>query len=54
MLQQPVGDDYVLATNVTTTVRDFVRMAFEQAGMNVEFSGTGVDEVGRCAAKRCG
>ena len=49
MLQQPAGDDYVLATNVTTTVRDFVRMAFERAGMNVEFSVAGVEEVGRCA-----
>jgi GDPmannose 4,6-dehydratase len=48
ILQQPQGDDFVLATNVTTTVRDFVRMAFEQTGMKVEFSGEGVNEVGRC------
>jgi GDPmannose 4,6-dehydratase len=48
ILQQPEGDDYVLATNRTTTVRDFMCMAFAAAKMPVEFEGTGVNEVARC------
>lgn len=46
MLQADSPDTYVLATNVTTTVRDFVRMAFSQVGINLEFSGYGDQEVG--------
>ena len=46
MLQQDQPDDYVLATNQTTTVRDFVRMAFGNAGLEIEFQGEGVDEKG--------
>ena len=48
MLQQDVPDDYVLATGRTETVRDFARWAFTYAGMPLEFSGEGVEEVGRC------
>jgi GDPmannose 4,6-dehydratase len=44
MLQQEKPDDYVLATGVTTSVRDFVRMAFENVGVEVEFKGEGIDE----------
>jgi GDPmannose 4,6-dehydratase len=40
MLQADVPDTFVLATNRTETVRDFVRMAFKGAGMAVEFKGT--------------
>lgn len=47
MLQAPAADTYVLATNRTETVRDFVRMAFKSIGTTVEFSGTGENEVGR-------
>jgi GDPmannose 4,6-dehydratase len=47
MLQQDVPEDFVIATGVTTTVRDFVIMAFAHAGIVVEFEGTGVNEVGR-------
>ncbi len=47
MLQAETPDTYVLATNVTTTVRDFVRMAFDSTGITVEFSGTEEAEVGR-------
>jgi GDPmannose 4,6-dehydratase len=50
MLQQDVPDDYVLATGVTTSVRDFTRWAFEDVGITIEFSGEGVDEQGICAA----
>lgn len=49
MLQQEVPDDYVLATGVTTSVRDFTRWAFADAGITLEFSGEGVDEKGACA-----
>jgi len=47
ILQQEEPSDYVIATGVTTTVRDFVRMAFAEAGLAVTFSGDGVDEVGK-------
>jgi GDPmannose 4,6-dehydratase len=39
ILQQDVPEDYVLATGVTTPVRDFVRMAFNEVGIELEFSG---------------
>ena len=48
ILQQDAGDDFVLGTNRTTTVRDFMRMAFEFAGQPVEFEGEGVNEIARC------
>lgn len=41
-------DDFVLATNKTITVRDFLKMAFQFAGMEIEFSGNGVNEIARC------
>jgi len=50
MLQQDEPDDYVVATNETRTVREFVEIAFRKAGITVEWSGTGVDEVGKDAA----
>ena len=46
ILQQDVAEDYVIATGVTTTVRDFVRLAFEEVGIEVEFSGKGEQEKG--------
>ena len=46
MLQQDKPGDYVLATNQTTTVRDFVRMAFGHAGLEIEFQGEGAEEKG--------
>jgi GDPmannose 4,6-dehydratase len=48
MLQQDVADDYVLATGETTQVRQFVQWAFEDAGIDLEFRGEGVDEKGYC------
>jgi len=39
MLQQETADDYVVATGVTTTVRDFIKMTFAELGIEVEFSG---------------
>jgi GDPmannose 4,6-dehydratase len=46
MMQQDEPDDYVLATGVTTEVRDFVRWAFEDAGISLEFRGEGIEEKG--------
>lgn len=45
ILQQDQPDDYVIATGVTTSIRDFVRMAFAEIGAQLEFRGTGVEEV---------
>ena len=48
MLQQDKADDYVLASNETHTVREFVELAFKEAGVEIEWRGTGVDEKGYC------
>ncbi|HTH56732.1 MAG TPA: GDP-mannose 4,6-dehydratase [Cyclobacteriaceae bacterium] len=45
MLQQDKAEDFVIATGVTTTVREFVRMAFAHVGIEIEFDGRGVNEV---------
>jgi GDPmannose 4,6-dehydratase len=44
ILQQDVPEDFVLATGVTTTVRDFVKMAFTEVGIKLEFSGKDANE----------
>ena len=46
ILQQDTPEDYVIATGITTRVREFVRMAFAYVGIEVEFTGEGVDEKG--------
>lgn len=46
ILQQPEPDDYVLATGRTTTIRDFVTMAFRYAGFEMEWRGNGLEEKG--------
>ncbi len=46
ILQQDKPDDYVLATGVTTSIRDFCKMTFEELGYDIEFVGTGVNEKG--------
>ena len=46
MLQQDTPDDYVIATNETRTVREFVDTAFACAGIEIEWSGKGVNETG--------
>jgi GDPmannose 4,6-dehydratase len=46
MLQQDEPDDYVLATGETTMVRDFVTKAFAEVGIDIAWSGEGVDEKG--------
>ena len=49
ILQQSEPEDYVLATGRTTTIRDFVNMAFREAGIEITWSGTGLEEKGRNA-----
>ena len=46
ILQQDTPEDYVIATGVTTTVRDFVKMSFAEIGVELEFKGEGVEEKG--------
>ncbi|MGJ1203668.1 GDP-mannose 4,6-dehydratase [Sphingobacterium lactis] len=46
ILQQEKPEDFVIATGVTTTVRDFVRMSFAELGVEIEFSGKGEAEKG--------
>ena len=46
ILQQDKPEDFVIATGKTTSVRDFVRMAFQEIGVELEFKGEGVNEIG--------
>jgi GDPmannose 4,6-dehydratase len=50
ILQQDEPEDFVLATGVTTEIREFIRMAFLEAGIVIDFKGEGVDEKGCVAA----
>ncbi|GAB2473729.1 GDP-mannose 4,6-dehydratase [Hymenobacter qilianensis] len=52
ILQQDEPEDFVIATGVTTTVRDFVKMAFEEVGIELAFEGEGANEKARVV--RCG
>ncbi len=47
ILQQEVAEDFVIATGITTTVRDFVRMSFQELGIEVAFEGKEQNEVGK-------
>jgi len=46
ILQADEPEDWVIATGETTTVRDFVKMSFKYAGINLRFEGTGKEEIG--------
>jgi GDPmannose 4,6-dehydratase len=46
MLQQEQPEDFVIATGITTQIRDFIRMAFAEIGVTLAFNGTGENEVG--------
>jgi GDPmannose 4,6-dehydratase len=46
MLQQDEPEDFVIATGITTPVREFVKMAFAEIGITLRFSGTGINEKG--------
>ncbi|MDD3488266.1 MAG: GDP-mannose 4,6-dehydratase [Paludibacter sp.] len=50
ILQQDAPDDYVIATGITTEVREFVRLAFAEIGISIEFKGEGVNEKGYIAS----
>lgn len=50
MLQQPEPEDYVIATGITTSVREFVTLAFAEAGVEIDFKGKGENEKGIVAA----
>ena len=47
ILQQEVAEDFVIATGITTTVRDFVKMSFAELGIEIAFEGKEQDEIGR-------
>ncbi len=51
MLQQDVPEDYVIATGVTTTIRDFVIMAFLEVGIELAFENEGINEI--AVVKNC-
>lgn len=46
ILQQDTAEDYVIATGITTRVRDFIKMAFNEVGFVIRFEGEGVNEIG--------
>ncbi|GGQ16662.1 GDP-mannose 4,6-dehydratase [Shewanella litoralis] len=50
MLQQEVADDFVIATGKQISVRDFVRLSAKELGIELEFTGTGLDEVAKVAS----
>lgn len=50
ILQQDVAEDFVIATGVTTSVREFVRMAFAEIGIELEFEGSEAAEVAKVKA----
>jgi GDPmannose 4,6-dehydratase len=52
MLQQETPQDFVISTGITTSVKDFIKMAFEKAGVDVEFKGSGQEEKGYIKAIR--
>jgi GDPmannose 4,6-dehydratase len=47
ILQAEESEDWVIATGKTTKIRDFVKMAFDHVGIELEFSGSGVDEIAK-------
>lgn len=49
ILQQDKPDDYVIATGITTTIREFIRLSAEEIGMEITFKGEGSDEKGYLA-----
>jgi GDPmannose 4,6-dehydratase len=53
ILQQEQPEDFVIATGVTTRVREFIRMAFAEIGVVVEFTGKDENEVGTVTASNC-
>ena len=52
MMQQERAEDYVIATGVTNSIRDFLKMAFSEVGIEIEFNGEGVNETAIVTACR--
>ena len=50
ILQQEVAEDFVIATGITTKVRDFIKMAFAEIGFSLKFEGEGIEELGVLAS----
>ncbi|MDR2388247.1 MAG: GDP-mannose 4,6-dehydratase [Tannerellaceae bacterium] len=50
ILQQDEPSDYVIATGITTTIRDFIRMSFGEIGIGIEFRGEGMEETARLSS----
>lgn len=50
ILQQEKPSDFVIATGITTSIRDFITMAGKEVGFNIQFEGEGVNEVGKLIA----
>jgi len=50
ILQQEKPDDYVIATGITTTIRDFIKKSAMEIGLDISFDGTGVNETGKIVA----
>jgi GDPmannose 4,6-dehydratase len=50
ILQQEKPDDYVIATGITTTIRDFIKKSAMEIGIDISFSGEGTDETGKIVA----
>ena len=48
MLQQELSDDYVIATGITRTVREFVELAFRCVDIDIVWEGEGINELGKC------
>ena len=49
VLQNEIADDFVLATGVLTSVREFITKAFKVVNINIIWEGSGLDEIGRCS-----
>ena len=45
MLQQQKPEDFVIATGITTSIREFVCLAFSKVGIHISFKGSGLDEI---------
>jgi GDPmannose 4,6-dehydratase len=52
MLQKNKPDDYVIATGISTSVREFVEKSFDIIGIKLQFEGTGADEKGYCLSSQ--
>ena len=52
MLQQDVAEDFVIATGITTTVREFIVMAFAHIGVEIQWSGEGLSEIGKVKSSK--